>query len=62
MRLLLVRSFNSARTFSNDIKQRQKLYSKTVLLPQTTLPLRLDKEKLKERDALLNNVSQFTLI
>lgn len=34
-----------------------KSYSKTVLLPQTKFPLRLENKKLIQRDLAINNVS-----
>ncbi|KAK5642697.1 hypothetical protein RI129_008864 [Pyrocoelia pectoralis] len=42
------------RTYSNVPKTK---YTNTVLLPQTKLPLRLDKKKLIERDKSINNLS-----
>lgn len=35
---------------------KNKLYSKTVLLPKTAFPLRLDSKKLVERDENINSV------
>lgn len=37
---------------------KKKLYSNTVLLPKTSFPLRLENNKLLERDEKLNKVSQ----
>lgn len=35
----------------------KKLYSSTVLLPKTNLPLRLENAQLVERDKTINNVN-----
>lgn len=42
--------------FSTQMKKKLNLYTNTILLPQTTLPLRLDNKKLIDRDSALNNV------
>uniref|UniRef100_A0A1Y1KIA5 Aminoacyl-tRNA synthetase class Ia domain-containing protein n=1 Tax=Photinus pyralis TaxID=7054 RepID=A0A1Y1KIA5_PHOPY len=48
-----------ARTYSTAKSVQKGKYTKTILLPQTKFPLRLDKNKVVERDKRINNLSAF---
>lgn len=46
-----------ARCYSNaSVVDKKKLYSNTIILPQTKFPLRLNSKAAEERDTTLNNV------
>lgn len=51
-----------ARFCSNKAINKNKLYSSTIILPQTKFPLRLNNKQIVERDQKINSVSNFCLL
>lgn len=46
-----------SRCYSNaSVVDKKKLYSNTIILPQTKFPLRLNSKAAEERDVTLNDV------
>lgn len=60
--MVLVRSGGVTKVLKAYCHTNRKSYTKTVLLPQTKFPLRLENKKLVERDVLMNNVSKTQLL